>query len=60
MTSDGTLFTANLMNDGSVNTTLYTGNVSATVPEADGLWVLGMGFLGFAGVRQSRFLVCRM
>jgi len=54
LTQDGTLFAANLMNDGSVTSDVFAPGVRADViPEANTLWLFGSGLLGLLGVGRK-------
>jgi hypothetical protein len=52
----GTLFTSDLINDGTVQNQIIASGVTANqVPEAGTMWLLGSGLLGLAGVARNKF-----
>jgi hypothetical protein len=51
LTSDGTLFTTTLLNDGNTLSEVFANEATVTyVPEAGSLWLLGSGLLGLLGI----------
>ena len=55
ITGDGTLFSASLINDGSVITYVNANNVQVkAVPLPSASWILVTGLIGLAGISRSR------
>jgi hypothetical protein len=54
ITSSGTVFSADLVNDGSVSPVTVAGISSANpVPEAGTMWLLGSGLVGWVGIGRK-------
>jgi hypothetical protein len=55
LTGDGTLFTTDLMNDGTTSASVFASGASVKyVPEVGTLWLLGPGLLGLLGIRRIK------
>jgi hypothetical protein len=52
----GTLFTSDLINDGTVQNQIFSSGVTANqVPEAGTMWLLGSGLVGLLGIARNKF-----